>query len=252
MKFALLSDTHISGHSNLISHGHNPRTNLQLAVEEILQEHPKFVLINGDCAFRVGTSLAYEKLEELLAPIRSAGIPIHLLMGNHDNPDRIGKDVPVVRTIELPELNLVLINTQMAMNIVPGRVGMQQLEAVEATLQKSPGKPVLLFGHHNPEQAERSDYEHQIGIVDSDRLLDFLDRQPQIRAYIFGHTHSWHASQRGDAWLVNLPACAFCFDSSRPVGWTLGSLEGEQVKLTLRPLEPSHPQAGETVTIALT
>ncbi len=251
MKFALLSDTHISGHSNLISHGHNPRTNLQLAVEEILQEHPNFVLINGDCAFRVGTELAYRKLEELLAPLSHAGIPIHRLMGNHDNPALIGKGVPAVRTIELPEVNLILLNTQMAMNIVPGKVGVQQLNEVERILQSLGEKPVLLFGHHNPEQPERRDYEHGVGIVDSDRFLEFLSRHPRIRTFIYGHTHSWHASQDNGTWLINLPACAFSFNPSRPGGWTLGSLEGEHLKLTLRPLDSSHPQAGETVTISL-
>jgi len=249
MNFALLSDTHISGPSDLVAFGQSPAPNLESAVRQILEFDPEFVLLNGDCAFRIGLPESYAKIDRLLAPLKEAGIPCHLLAGNHDNPDAMAQEIRDLRVVEAGPAVLLLLNTQIAPTVVPGRIGQSQLDRLHKTLAHYEDRPVMIFGHHNPAQPERTDCDHGIGLLDSERWMQFLEDHPQVRAYVFGHTHSWHVSESSTGWLVNLPACGFSFYENRPTGWVAGKLDERGCELELRAFDPQHPQAGDKARI---
>src|SRR5947209_18076804 len=50
-----------------------------------LQKRPEFLLINGDCARHSGEIAEYNRVLELVTPLRAAGIPVHMGLGNHDS-----------------------------------------------------------------------------------------------------------------------------------------------------------------------
>jgi len=43
--------------------------------------------------------------------------------------------------------------------------------------------------------------------------------QKQVKAVIYGHTHSYNYMQRGDIHLINLPATGYNFRPSESIGW---------------------------------
>ncbi len=84
----LFSDTHVSEDLNLEARGACMAKHLEQAVREALtrsNEKPFGLMVNGDCAYKDGQPGDYSALVELLRPIREAGIPIHLTLGNHDH-----------------------------------------------------------------------------------------------------------------------------------------------------------------------
>ena len=84
---AFVSDTHIAADPSKTNHNLNMTENLKKTVRQILAEAipPKAVLIDGDLALADGQKGDYVQLMQLLAPLSSVGIPIHLALGNHDN-----------------------------------------------------------------------------------------------------------------------------------------------------------------------
>src|SRR5712671_4089741 len=81
---AILNDTHI-GEEHGPTHAHP--ANLRAAIEWLLAlpRRPAAVIINGDLAFKVGKPGDYRNFIPHIAPLRKAGLPVHLTLGNHDN-----------------------------------------------------------------------------------------------------------------------------------------------------------------------
>src|SRR2546423_11447127 len=70
--------------------GVNMTDHLVKAVAEVcaLSPRPAAAEINGDLALGTGESGDYATLLDLLKPMRQAGVPIPLTLGNHDHRDR--------------------------------------------------------------------------------------------------------------------------------------------------------------------
>src|SRR5690348_8082997 len=87
--WALFSDTHISGDTTKVARGTNMADNLREAVKDVLAlpQRPAGLLHGGDCAFNSGEADDYFQLTALLDPLREAGMPLHLALGNHDHRD---------------------------------------------------------------------------------------------------------------------------------------------------------------------
>src|ERR1700722_13631177 len=85
--WALLSDTHIAGDRKRISHGVNMTDHLLKVTQEVAAQskNPAGVFVSGDCAFDDGLAEDYATFANLLTPLREAGMPVHLTLGNHDN-----------------------------------------------------------------------------------------------------------------------------------------------------------------------
>src|SRR5262245_1607623 len=86
---ALLADTHIAAdravatrHVNMAYHP--PAVGKELPAPP---ERPAAALVNGDCALKNGQAGDYATLADLLKPVRAAGLPLHLTLGNHDHRD---------------------------------------------------------------------------------------------------------------------------------------------------------------------
>src|SRR5947209_14904963 len=88
-RFALLSDVHIAADPSAHERDVVMANHLKQVVDELLRLDPRpaWVSVDGDCAYHLGLPGDYATLAGLLRPVREAGLPIHLTVGNHDRRD---------------------------------------------------------------------------------------------------------------------------------------------------------------------
>ncbi|MFM9031369.1 MAG: metallophosphoesterase, partial [Opitutaceae bacterium] len=88
--WAMISDTHIAADPTRLARGINMADRLGRVVAEILAAgtRPAGALVDGDLARNTGEAGDYATLARLIAPLREAGVPLWLALGNHDHRER--------------------------------------------------------------------------------------------------------------------------------------------------------------------
>ncbi len=238
-----------------------PVPSFEQVAREILAEdaRPAGVMIAGDCAFMRGMPGDYAMLRQLLVPLRTAGMPVHLALGNHDHrenflaafpdaesavadgPQVAGKFISVVET---RHANWFLLDSLDKTNVTPGALGEAQLAWLAKALDARPDKPALILAHHNPDQTVKPS-----GLTGTDAFFDVLLPRKQVKAYFFGHTHCWNVGRHKDLHLVNVPAVAWLFDKTQPRGFVLTRLRSDGATLALHALDHQHARHGETIEL---
>jgi 3',5'-cyclic AMP phosphodiesterase CpdA len=258
-RLALLSDTHVSASLGRTHRGVNMCDNLRRVCDAVLaQRHaPAHVLINGDLAYLHGRSGDYETAVGLLAPLREAGLPVQIGLGNHDSREHLraalaaaagGAEPPAdalvsaddrhVTLLELPRVNVLMLDSLRNTNRPRGALGQAQLDWLAAALDARPDKPAVVFMHHHPELGLNL---IKAGLADTAALLAVLSPRRQAKALFFGHTHVWSHRQRPDGLhLVNLPATAYTFSFRQPSGWVDAAFHRNGATLRLHGLNPRH------------
>lgn len=258
-RFALLADTHVAGDRATEARGVNMFENLQRVCAEIrsLVRQPAAMLIDGDCAYTTGTREDYATLMELIRPVREAGLPVHLALGNHDHrerfweaagqADREASQLPEKHVLLLPtpEANWFLLDSLDATNKTPGVLGEPQLSWLAETLDAAKDKPALVMVHHNPDTRPQPS-----GLTDTAALLGVLTPRRHVKALFFGHTHVWDVREQDGLHLVNLPPVAYVFAREKPNGWVDCQLSAAGAKLQLHCLDPEHAKHGQQMDLA--
>lgn len=256
--FAFLTDIHIRK---------KPIRGVQTAehfaknIEQILAapELPMAAVIFGDCACLTGKPDDYILLAKSLEPLRKAGVPVYLLLGNHDDrdalwnafPEQKGKDAGAfedpkhIKVISTPNVNLFLLDSKVTGNFSLGRMGKDQLEWLDKQLQEHKDKPAVLIAHHDPAG-------NKIALYDYSKFYAVLKRHPQAKGYFFGHKHEWYQQQneKEKLWEVCFPASAYVFNEKEPLGWVDAQFLPQGVKLTLNTMDKKDPRRGEVVELA--
>ncbi len=253
--WGLFSDSHVAADRELIARGAKMAANLETCVKEALawQTKPAGAIVCGDCAYLQGQSGDYETFGSLIQPLRQTGLPVHLLMGNHDDrahfAEVLGKDEkmpsPVeqrhVALIESPFANWFLLDSLDQTNKTPGVLGDTQRAWLEKSLDAHADKPAVVVVHHNIVLNES-----KTGLMDSNELLAILRPRKHVKACIYGHTHTWEVKpDESGIHLINLPPTAYVFAAPRPNGWVQATLQNDAMKLELRCLDATHKQHGE-------
>ena len=259
--WALFSDTHIAGDPSAISRAVNMTEHLGAAVEELraLPAPPAGVFVNGDCALARGLAEDYATFTDLLTPVREAGLPIHLTLGNHDDrevfwseiknskpaaPPLASKHVSVVQSARV---NWFLLDSLDVTMQTPGRLGDEQRAWLSKALDAHPEKPALIMLHHNPIVTAPG---KKSGLLDSDELLALLLPRQHVKAVFFGHTHTWRITKQDDLHLVNLPAVAYPFKPEEVTGWVNLKLRDGGAALELRAHDTQHGAHGKVTELA--
>ncbi|MGV3662543.1 MAG: metallophosphoesterase family protein [Prosthecobacter sp.] len=251
-RIAILNDTHIgAGHtSNAPVPSHLRETVAWLVA---LERRPAAVVINGDLALSNGRPGDYEHFARLIAPLREAGIPVHLTLGNHDDrdvfhevlkaekqaqPPVVAKQVGVV---SLPNANLFLLDSLKGPLVAQGLLGPAQISWLGRMLDAHADKPALVFAHHNP-RLGGEERHFPGGLEDSETLWDLLVSRPHVKAYVHGHIHHRDFFQHRGIHIINTPATSFV---SRPeestTGWTMARLTEEGGEFTTFTHLRDHP-----------
>ena len=255
-RWALLSDTHIAADRAAIVHNVNMTDHLEAAVRGVraLASRPAGVFVNGDCAVLKGLAEDYATFSTLIAPMREAGLPIHLTLGNHDDreifrtslKDALPAAPPLasrhVSIVEGARANWFLLDSLDIVNKTPGTLGDEQRAWLAMALDAHTTKPALVMVHHNPISATP---EKKTGLLDAEQLLAILLPRRHVKALFFGHTHTWRFAEQDGLHLVNLPAVAYPFTATEVTGWVDAKLTEKGATLTLHAHDTQHAAHGK-------
>jgi 3',5'-cyclic-AMP phosphodiesterase len=261
-RVALLSDSHIGEKPETIDRDCNMHDRLKAVAAEVAKLSPKPVcaVIDGDLAHKTGTAAEYKLFASLVEPIRDAGVPLHLGLGNHDSFTRFAegldalrpKERPVegkqVTVVELERANLFVLDSYDPKNSVGGVMGESQLQWLAKALDSRKTKPAVVFAHH-PLQFDAPKTGKASGIADTNDFWPIVKDRPQVKAFVFGHTHTWKLAERDGVHLVNLPAIGYPFAKAEVTGWMDAALTEKGLKLEVRALDPKHAKHGEKVEL---
>ena len=249
-RFALLADAHIDAKLETRDHNANMVDNFTRVAGEVagLSHLPTAAFVVGDLAHQTGEIADYAAFAALLDPVRGAGVPVHLTLGNHDHrlhfllalpPDQPPVVKRCVAVIPAERANFFILDSLNQTNAMPGRCGEAQLHWLSAALDARADKPALIVIHHNPDEFNP---EKTTGLTDTRQLLEVLHPRRQVKAVIFGHTHDWHVTHQNGLHLINLPPVAYVFAAGRPTGWVDLQLENDGARLELYASNPTHPE----------
>lgn len=254
-RFALLSDVHINADPAFKERDQLMFDNLKHVLDEVLQldTRPAWLSINGDCAYRFGLAKDYATLLGLLKPVREAGLPIHVTVGNHDKRDNFWEAFPrgeikrpvedrQALVLEAERANWFILDSLDKTNQTPGILGEKQLAWLAGALDAKPDKPALVMVHHNPQDQAISKVK---GIIDTPAFLDVILPRKHVKALLYGHTHTWRIDQREGMHLINFPATGYPFKPEEPIGWVDCHLAQDGMALQLHCIDPKHPSQGE-------
>ena len=256
--WALLSDIHLAADRAKLGRGINMVEHFNAVARELLAlpKLPAGVFINGDCAFNSGETGDYAVTAELLKPIRQAGMPVHLVLGNHDHRERFWATIAQAKAAKRPltdrhasllktkRVNWIVLDSLEQTLSTPGLLGREQLDWLAKTLDENPKKPALIMVHHNP------GISGNMGLKDTAALFDIIRPRPQVKAYIYGHTHIWKVDQDTSGMhLINLPPVAYIFQEGNPSGWVYATVGDEGMTLELRCIDPAHKDQARKVEL---
>jgi Icc protein len=252
--WALLADTHIPANRAIQARGINMADHLAVAGRELaaLTGRPAGVFVVGDLAYSSGEKNDYATLTGLLEPVRKAGLPVHLALGNHDHRGRFWEVLESEKILKRPvtDRQAVMIPSPRASWYVmdslettlstPGLLGQDQLDWLAKSLDENRDKPALILVHHNPGIMDN------IGLKDTEALFNVIRPRKQVKAYFFGHTHRWGVTEdESGIHLVNLPPVAYVFQQASPSGWIKAGLREDGMRLELRCIDPAHQSQGQ-------
>jgi Icc protein len=257
--WALLSDLHLAADRSLISRGVNMTDHFAKVSAELLRlpTLPGGVMITGDCAYNSGELGDYSLLRDLLKPIRNAGMPVHLALGNHDHRERFwqafteekeaahpvaDRQVALLRT---PKVNWFILDSLETTLSSPGLLGPDQLHWLAKALDENPKVPALVVIHHNPGLNGGN-----LGLKDTFPLFEVIRPRKQVKAYIYGHTHAWKVeTDTSGIHLINLPPVSYVFREGLPTGWVHAVVEDAGMSVELRCVDPTHEDQGEKIKL---
>jgi 3',5'-cyclic AMP phosphodiesterase CpdA len=215
------------------------------------------VIINGDLALKVGKPGDYQSFIPLIAPLRKAGLPVHLTLGNHDNREEFLKAFPDERSasqlpehrhnslIDLPNVRLVLLDSLKEFPASPGRLGAEQIDWLLKQVDASPQKPVVLVAHHNP-TIGGDPMHYPGGLEDTAAFWPELVKRPQVKGYMHGHIHDWNLALHSGIHIVNTLAASFVGNKAvSTTGWTMAHFKRTGVELEIHTHLPTHAWSGE-------
>lgn len=251
--FVFLSDTHVAADPATVTRDVNMADNLIACVREVVgwPVKPTALIINGDLALKEGLPSDYTTFGNLISPLRALA-PVHLSLGNHDERDNFWhafphdaarlKSVPQkqVAVFASPRANWLLLDSLEKTNSTPGDLGSDQFLWLSQELVARPDKPAIIVVHHNLNTVGGIS-----GLRDSAAIEELFVRFPQVKAFIFGHTHDWGISQhKTGVHLINLPPTSYVFKEGRPSGWVRCTLTEDGMEIELRSLNPAYPDHG--------
>ncbi len=253
--WAALSDIHIAADKGDIYRGFRPHENLKNVLDKLHGFSFDVMVVNGDLARLQGQPGDYEMVTEYLNPLADK-CPLAITLGNHDDRKNArsaiasiaGEVQPVekklVTTIDAGPCEFILLDSLLATNVVPGQLGKSQREWLTGYLQTNASKPAVLFVHHN------LDANDDGALTDAARLLEIVRPAKNVKAIIYGHTHAWKHEKQDGIHVVNVPAVAYNFKDSEPIGWTDAYFTAKGARLKLNAIGGNLARNGETLELA--
>lgn len=191
MLIAQLSDSHI----RLGPLAGEPGAHLYRALGRALGLRPK-----PDCVLLTGDVVDNGKPEEYQAFLAIAAgypLPIHLVVGNHDDSQAmagvfggtgyLGGSDSTFYAIDYPEARIVVLDSSVPGSMA-GQLAANQLDWLDETLAERPEAPAFVSLHHPPIDIGMA-FLDSIKLDNPDPLRDVLVRHSNVRRILAGHVH---------------------------------------------------------------
>lgn len=192
------------------------RTNLHSVLDILRRDFgsAERLIVTGD--------LAHDELRETYEVLRELfgdWLPkLRLLPGNHENRDDM-RHVFSDRVTEVEDRNvftdliggwrLIGLDSQLP-GEVRGNLGEFQRDWLARELEVEPLRPTAVFLHHPPLKVGTG-WLDEIGLEDSERLLELLRRSPQVKFVCCGHIHHEMTITQANVLLLTTPSTSVQF-----------------------------------------
>ena len=254
LHWALLSDIHIAADAGDTYRGFHPHENLRRVLGQVRGRPFDAMAINGDIARLEGKPGDYEAVTGYLEPITDK-LPLAITLGNHDDRKNcrsafasVAGDVqPVekkfVLSLDTGPLEFLFLDSLATTNAIPGQLGDSQRKWLSDYLGRL-SKPCVVFVHHNPDVGDTG------GLLDAAQFLQIVIAAKPVKAVLYGHTHAWRHETRDGLHLVNLPAVAYNFKDSEPIGWVDARFSATTATLQLNAIAGNTASNGQVLTLS--
>jgi 3',5'-cyclic-AMP phosphodiesterase len=246
LKFIHLTDTHLVVPGRSL-YGSDPARRLRQAVESINREHvdASFAIVTGDLA-HWGEAEAYVELREVLAAL---AMPVHLLIGNHDDRTNFLQAFPgtsadsngfVQYAFTAGGIRHIALDSNEP-GVSWGVFCEKRAQWLKQALSSSDGLPVHLFIHHPPFPVGIPSMD-RISLRDATALRKAIEaHRSRIRHLFFGHIHR----PMGGSWM-SIPTTTVRATNHQVA---LDLVESERVPGSMEPPQYAIVFADETSTI---
>jgi 3',5'-cyclic AMP phosphodiesterase CpdA len=184
-------------------------------------------------------------------------MPVHLTLGNHDHREHFWQSFKEEKEANRPlpdrqmgllrahNVNWYILDSLETTLSSPGLLGPEQLHWLAKALDENPKTPAIIVIHHNPGLNGGN-----LGLKDTFPLFELMRPRTQVKAYIYGHTHSWKVEpDTSGIHLINLPPVSYVFREGEPSGWVHALVEETGIQLELRCVNTSHKAHGQKVKL---
>ena len=253
VRWAFLADTHIAEDPAHEYRGFRPSEHLRAVVSQMAETDPAGAVLVGDAARMEGKPGDYRQLKALLQPIQ-AEVPVAVALGNTDSrtsflaefSESPGAPAHVtgrhIRVIEAGPMRYILLDSLMQTRFSPGLLGKAQRLWLEQFLASAESIPTLLFVHHTLDDGD-------ISLLDVERMFRIVQPHRMVKAIVHGHSHRYRFDVREGIHLINLPAVAYHFADTEPLGWVEARLSGEGADFKLRAVAGNTAANGQETSL---
>jgi Icc protein len=205
------TDPHLTGAPETRVRGVATAATLARCLAHAGQRHPDpaAILLTGDLAHDDPAGYA-----QLRARFAGAGVPVHCLPGNHDDPAIVRAELggaPFVHDLARRYHDWVIV---MLDSTVPGEHGghldTEELARLDAALAAAPGTCSLVCLHHHP-VPHGSAWLDELMLGNAPELFEVLARHEGVRALAWGHTHQPFEGMHGRIRLMGTPSTCMQF-----------------------------------------
>jgi Icc protein len=223
-----ITDTHLHAAAESRMRGVCTAESFAAVVEHAMADAdgPDAILATGDLV-QDETRAGYERLHGML---KSSGLPVYCLPGNHDAPDIMAEVLDrepfqVGGEVRAGNWSLLLLDSHSAGDD-GGRLKGAELARLRDSLASAQASHYLVCLHHHP-LPMGSRWLDGVALRNGDEFLELLDESRRVRGVLWGHVHQASDRQRHGVRLMSTPSTCLQFlpnsDSfavdSRPPGY---------------------------------
>lgn len=208
---AQITDTHLGAEPGSTLAGMDTDASFAqvLGLVQAAARRPDLLLVTGDLASN-GAVAAYARARQAFDAL---GMPWFCLPGNHDVVPAmravIDHRVSMVRSICTASWRIVLLDSTVP-GAVGGRLGSEELAALEQQLDGDSSRHVMVCLHHQPVPVGCAWLDEQ-RLADADELFALLARHERVRAVVWGHVHQEFAAEHNGLLLFSAPSTCIQF-----------------------------------------
>lgn len=209
-----LSDTHLVSGPEQELLGVKTRESfevvLQLLEDELKQTPVDFILHSGD----MSQDDSRESYLYFADKVKSLGVPIYYVPGNHDDPVLMHELFPMhniaaEKHIVRPNWQIVMLNSQKT-KAVEGYLDQSQLNFLEQSLGKYPDLHAIVVFHHQPLPVGAK-WLDNLGLTNAGEFWHVLRNYSNVNTVLFGHVHQEFLGEINGVRCLSVPSTCIQF-----------------------------------------